>query len=234
LNIQCATIAYAGIGIAGYDASSVEVQGSSIVNADLGVQFYGNVATLRVDFLDDTQDVDACVWGSSDCSVDATYSYWGNTDGPVPSGQSPLACGAVSLSPWYTSLSHSSTAASPIFADGNCDGRPTPDEALASAQQAAAIWLAEQESQCAQDGDSACEVVQQYLACFAAIVALARSAAGFPFSGATDVVGAGATFLEASADAVIETAGYVLDYASAIIGVATTIYQVVSAYQTCT
>jgi hypothetical protein len=104
---------------------------------------------------------------------------------------------------------------------------------LATAEQNANSWVNAQESECAQLGEDVCQAVQQYDQCFSAALTLAKNQADFPFSSPEDMVGSLGQFLENSAKAVVSTIGEVLDYGSQIISAVGTIFDLITAYNTC-
>lgn len=80
-------------------AGSADIEHATIEYANIAIKAGGTGAVAcRGSFLNDGMDVQACAWAGQ-CSVDATYSYWGSAAGPSPVSGPPLACGAVTTSP---------------------------------------------------------------------------------------------------------------------------------------
>lgn len=126
----------------------------------------------------------ACAWdsGTSPCSIDAAYTYWG-PKGPSLSGGT-LVCGAVTVSPYLT------TAGSKTEADTSaqtCGGgaSSSPSATLAAAQSSANLWVDNEQIQCNDGFQDACQAIKQYEKCFSAAVKLAGQSAPFPPPGKT-------------------------------------------------
>jgi len=177
--------------------------------------------------------VKSCDW-AGDCSVDAAYSYWGSSNGPLPPGGTPLVCGAVTTDPWYTSSAETArSAGGSLFEDGNCDGSPTPSQQLSSAEQSASAWESQQEIDCSQLGESTCQVIQEYTSCLSAATSLAGQTYDFPLSSPSDAAGEVGSALEESESATISRVGEALDYGTEIIGAGLAIYRIAEAYLSC-
>ena len=193
----------------------------------------GNVA-VRGAFTNDLKAVEACNWGTSDCSVDAAYTYWGSSEGPFSSGDSPLTCGAVTTSPYRTSASSEATSNAKSAFAANCDSSPTPEERLASAQASASAHISSEEIRCGEGFKEACEVIEMYKKCLGAAIQLAAEQSPFTFSNGAQSVGSdGASWLEKSESVVVSSIGHVASFGFQIIGVANTILSIANAYNTC-
>jgi Bacterial Ig-like domain len=199
----------------------------------LALRGEGNVA-VRGAFTNDLKAVEACNWGTSDCSVDAAYTYWGSPEGPFPSGGSPLTCGAVTTSPYRTSASSEATSNTKSAFAANCDSSPTPEERLASAQASASAHISSEDIRCGEGFKEACEVIEMYKKCLGAAAQLAAEQSPFTFSDGAQSVGSdGASWLEKSESVVVSSIGHVASFGFQIVGVANTILSIANAYNTC-
>jgi hypothetical protein len=177
--------------------------------------------------------IEACDWGEA-CSVDAAYTYWGSSEGPFPSGRPALACGAVTTSPYLTSESGGCTATGSVFGTANCDSSPTPEQQLASAQQAANAHIADEQIRCGEGFEEACQVIQLYQQCLSSATTLAQESSPFKFSnGAEDVASDGADWLASAENAVVSDVGQVASFGLGIVGAAKTISDIATAYSGC-
>jgi hypothetical protein len=234
IDLQSTIIKYASTaidfaGIAGLVQGSIDDSGTAIDASTGAMSFRGNLEG-------DQMGVEACDWGGS-CSVDAAYTYWGSADGPTPSSGTALACGAVTVSPWLISAGGSSTEADDnVFGIGNCGGSssPTPDQTLSAAASQYGIDIGNEEIDCGDGFQDACQAIQSAEACLSAAQGLADSQSPFTVpSEEGDVVSAGSSFLESVESTTVNTIGSVLGFAGDILGVAGTILALAQAYNQC-
>ncbi len=205
----------------------------SIAHSSLAIGISEGSISFRGSLTNNTSDVEACSWQSADCSVDAAYTYWGSSEGAFPSGSPALACGAVTTSPYLTSESGASTANGSVFGTANCDGSETPEQLLASAQQAADTHIAAEQIRCGEGFEEACQIIQLYQECLGAATTLAQSQSPFPFSDPKDVASTGADWLASSENAVVSDLGQVASFGLGIVGAAKTITDIANAYGSC-
>ena len=175
--------------------------------------------------------VRSCDWGSS-CTVDAAYTYWGNPNGPSPSGGTSLACGAVTVSPFYSSDLDTTTGSGATFAE-NCDGSPSPDQQLTSAEQNASQVESLQELQCEYEGESTCQAIQSDEQCMSSLITLGIAASEYAFTGTADVVAGFFEFVEENASEIVASGAEAAEYAVKVRSAVGTVESVIHALETC-
>jgi len=190
--------------------------------------------SIRGRFESDQTDVTACDWGQ-ECAVDAAYSYWGSSQGPYPTGdKEPLACGAVTATPYRTNSSGTKTANGSSPFEERCGGE-APDERLASAQSDASEWEGIESIRCGEGLKEACEAIEIYEKCLGAAAELAQESSPFTFSnGVQDVAQDGASWLETSETTAVQAIGSVASFGLQLIGAVHTIIDVANAFDSCT
>ena len=246
VDLDNTTIEYASTGVGFTGSGSFDVEDSLIDNTDTGISFSGSSGIItgsindsslaiastsgdlsfRGSLMGDTAGVESCDWGTN-CAVDASYSYWGNSNGPGGGvGGSPSVCGAVWVSPSYTSASDTSTANGSPFAD-NCDGSQTPDEQLASAETTQGQEESVLQYDCEYISQSYCQQVQADDQCMSGLLNAGVAADEYAFTGTADVESNGFDFVEQNASPSIASAtedvGFLSEvegYASTVVGVA--------------
>jgi hypothetical protein len=226
-----------GIEIAGSGATPLNTNLGYVemryASTALALRGEGNVAVRGI-FINNLKAVEACNWGTAGCSVDAAYTYWGSSEGPFPSGSSPLTCGAVTTSPYRTSASSEATSNAKSAFAANCDSSPTPEERVASAQASASAHISSEEIRCGEGFKEACEVIELYKKCLGSATQLAAEQSPFTFSNGAQSVGSdGASWLEKSESVVVSSIGHVASFGFQILGVANTILSIANAYNTC-
>jgi hypothetical protein len=256
LNLQYATIDYARTGVTFSGSGSLDVHSTTIDDAGTGVSFAGSAGIIggsitdsgvaiasttgalsfRGNLENDQMGVESCNWGGT-CTVDAAYSYWGSANGPSPSGGAPLACGAVTVSPWLTSSGGSfTTNDSDSIGIGDCGGSPSqsPDQVLSAAESSYGIAIGNEQIDCGNGFQDACQVIEQSQACLSAAWGLAGGSSPFtlPAVGG-DIVSAGSSWLESSESAVVSDIGSVLGFSGDVVGLVVTTLGIASAYNQC-
>jgi hypothetical protein len=221
-----------GVSINGTAVS--QLQDTSISYASTGVIDTQGTVVFRGQLVSNDTGIGACDWGGA-CSVDAAFSYWGSAAGPYPPGGPNLACGSVTVSPWFTSVNGGSTAdSSDVFQTTNCDGTPAPDVQLSTAVNQFNVEIGGLNVDCSDGLQSACQEAQGQLSCLSSLVSLAGSQSPFTFPAAVgDFVSVGSSYLESSESEVVSTIGSIEDFAGQIIGAASTLLSVAQAYHQC-
>ncbi|MGD0834272.1 MAG: hypothetical protein ABSA40_07595, partial [Candidatus Dormibacteria bacterium] len=233
IDIEHADIDYAATAIdfAGSDANLADVTVGNVID---GIDVSHGSLAFRGAFLGVSTGVQACDWGSLACSVDAAYSYWGSPAGPFPSGQSALACGAVTVSSWYTSPDLTGTASGDDpFGVANCDGSSTPDTQLSTASGNYSDAMAQEGIDCGDGFEDACQAMQQAQVCLSGAVSVADGQSPFPFSTPDDAVSSLGDALASSEDPAVSSLGNVLGFGVDIVGVGATVLDLATAYNTC-
>lgn len=233
IDLEHTTVKYAGDAIAfgGTNGLLVDV---TVANASEAVQVSAKSVTLRGNLENDHEGVRACSWESLACSMDAAYTYWGSAEGPFPSDAKPLACGAVTTSPYLTSESGGSSTDGSVFGATNCDGAPTPEEQFDSAQQEYSDELAGEQISCGEGFEEACKEIEATEKCLGAATSLAQESSPFDFSNeATDVAADGGEFLENLESDTVSTFGDVAHFGGEIVGAVGTILDAAKAYSQC-
>jgi hypothetical protein len=188
------------------------------------------VATIRGTLDHNTMGVASCDWGSgASCGVDAAYVNWGDgSEGPYPPSGS-LVCGAVTVSPWLPSDNTSG-----LFGSANCDGSATPGAQLSSAEATYSIDVDNEQIQCNNGFEDACQAIQTAQACLSAAYNLAAKTAPFtmPDVGG-DPVGAANQFVESLEVPFVATAAAISDFVDQVGSAAETILDVANAYEQC-
>ena len=214
-------------------ATSGLIEATTIVNAPEALAVSHGSVTFRGNLEDVESGVSACDWNSGSCDIDATYTYWGNGSGPgeVTNGE-PTVCGAVWTNPYYTSVSDTSTATGSNFA-ANCDGAPTPDVQLASAEQSESNAESELAYLCEYVSQSYCQQLQSDQKCLSGLISAGEAASTYAFTGPADVVENGAEFIEENASAGVSTLAQGVSFVNTISGYVSTVEDIVDALGSC-
>jgi hypothetical protein len=202
--------------------------------------------TISGNLVSDGMGIRSCNWGS-DCGATATNVYWGNPNGPVSPSGNPMACGAVTYSPWYVDSSDTTTASSDVFSGflANCDGSQTPDQALNAAQtdmQTASsnysMTIAGQQIDCGNGYQDVCAEITRERTCYSAAQSVAWSnvsIAGVPAQtpdtgSASDVIGA---WLSTAANSLLKRIGDAIPFVGEIYSAIGLYHSLTNAANTC-
>ncbi len=203
----------------------------------LSVQGEAQVAVRGI-FDHDERAVSACDWEEG-CSVDAGYVYWGSPEGPFPSSHPPLVCGAVMADPYLTSPSGSTTDAG-VFGVENCDGSVTPEDQLAQAASNFDTAIVNEQIDCSNGFQDACDAIETAQACLGAAHDLAVENFPVPVDAKSTATAAGQEFvtqgsayLRSSSSQVVSDIGHVTGFAGKLLGVASTILGLAQAFNQC-
>ena len=213
----------------GTTAGNADIENTVLNYAATGIAAEGAAAvTFRGTLANNTMDITSCDWGTNGCTVDAAYTNWGDgSTGPFPASGA-LVCGAVTVSPWLP------TGSGSTFSDGNCDHSTTPDTTLSNAETAYNQGIASEQIQCDELIQDACQAIQTAEACLSAAYNLAGESSSFvlPTLGG-DIVESGSNWLQNAESVVVTGISPVLDFASSILGVISTIVNIADAYNEC-
>ena len=233
IDLEHAKLSYAWTGVSINTPGMADVVAGSITDSTLAVSVSAGAVQLRASLSNDTEGVTACSWGTSGCSVDAAYTYWGSSSGPNSGGSSASSCGQVILSPYFTDSSETSTASVNQF-ESDCGSTSSPVDEYSAAQTAYDQRLSTEQALCNGNPplQDACQAYQQMQACTAAALSLAESNSGVSFSYITAVSTLGDQLAQAASQ-VVSTIGKVLSYSLQIVGVFGIFSSLVNAYQTC-
>ena len=213
----------------GTTAGDADIENTVLNYAATGIAAAGAAAvTFRGTLANNTMDITSCDWGTTGCTVDAAYTNWDDgSTGPFPASGA-LVCGAVTVSPW---LPVGSTG---VFSDGNCDGSATPDTTLNSAETTYNQGIASEQIQCDDGLQDACQAIQTAEACLSAAYGLAQESSSFELPALSgDYTDAGSNWLQNAESVVVTGISPILDFASSILGVVTTILDIANAYNEC-
>jgi hypothetical protein len=171
IEVSHVNVKYAATGFFLQTVAHASIQDSSVQHAQLGVQLNTGQVLYRGSFSDTDRGVQACNWGSGTCSVDASYTDWGNASGPQ-------SCGAVLTDHWiYNGTTHDFS----IFGSPNCDGSTfDPGADYAAAQQSFNQSLNPYQIDCSNGFQDACDLINMTMQCLAAAQQLAISNSTFP------------------------------------------------------
>ena len=97
--LTATNIAIADVGIGIDFAGSGAAVSGSIDNTSVAISSSSGSLSFRGSLVSDQMGIESCDWGTSTCGVDAAFSYWGSSNGPAG-----LACGQVTVNPWYKSI----------------------------------------------------------------------------------------------------------------------------------
>ncbi|HJP95753.1 MAG TPA: hypothetical protein VJ843_00080, partial [Candidatus Saccharimonadales bacterium] len=209
--------------------------GVLVDGAQNGMSVAGGVVVFRGTLVDISDiGIQACNWGSTDCSVDASYSDWGSA-GPTSS----LVCGQVTVAPWKNG---STTVNGGLFASQNCNGStPTPDAQLSTAATNYGSRISDKEIDCGNGFQDACQAIQTAQQCLGAAVNLAASTSSFPLpnGNAYDQPAQWGGMLADNASTYIQSQEGEIpilsaaSFATQLLGAVQTIMNVASAYNSC-
>ncbi|HVU59895.1 MAG TPA: hypothetical protein VHC98_03615 [Candidatus Saccharimonadales bacterium] len=174
-----------------YATHAITIQGSPQVSlTDIGIDDVQNGlavgGTAHVLFRGSFSNVSgvaisSCDWPTTDsdaeCVVDATYTYWGNDDGPLPSSGS-LVCGDVLTSPWKTSTS--TTATEDVYADGNCDSSGLLSASMVSSASSFTDRTNALGVDCSGGMQDACDTMEREIDCMQSAYDIAKGNIGAP------------------------------------------------------
>jgi hypothetical protein len=143
----------------------------------------------------------------------------------------------VTVSPWLTSSGGSfTTNDSDAIGIGDCGGSPSqsPDQVLSAAESSYGIAIGNEQIDCGNGFQDACQVIEQSQACLSAAWGLAGGSSPFtlPAVGG-DIVSAGSSWLESSESAVVSDIGSVLGFSGDVVGLVVTTLGIASAYNQC-
>ena len=213
--------------------------GDAIENAELALAVSSGRVSYRGTFSEDKTDIQACPWPEpgteAHCVVDAAYNYWGSPSGPDLESTTPLTCGVVFSSPWYTEHGFGgATARGSVFGDANCESAATPQDALSQAAAAAEGIKGATELLCNGGEQSACDALKNYLGCFNAAVTAVQNTLPFPIS--NDPAGAASAagnYLATAENATVSTTGETLAAVGDVATATKAIVALTKAYDTC-
>jgi hypothetical protein len=228
------TIAYARTAVA-MVGGHAELHNSSIRNVTNAMVIEKGLVSFHGSLENVENGIQACAWATLDgaspqCFVDATYSTWPGGS-PSATGK-PLACGAVSVSPW---IGEDPPTAS-LFGVGNCDGIVTPDKTLLDSYVSYSKGLASVQIDCSNGFEDACNLIQQHQQCLSAATTLAWdhvTVAGIAPVGITDLEGEVGGWMEQSTDGGLYAAGTFTKYAANVTQILFLYTDLTAAYNSC-
>ncbi len=213
-------------------SASVAVVSGSIDDASLAVSSSNGSLSFRGSLIGDQMGVESCDWGTANCGVDAAYTYWGSSLGPAG-----LACGQVTVNPWYAASGGGSTEGqgADIFGTGNCDASQTPDEQLATAASNFSTTIGDEQIQCDQPGfEDICQLIQQQEACLSSAEQALGGQSPFTIPNEVgEVPSAASSYLESSEEEDVSDLSSVLGAVGGIIDVVGVIQSLITAYNGC-
>jgi len=233
VDFQNTSLAYASTALF-FSGTSGRLSAVTISNSALAVEANTGALSLRGALNGDGYDITACNWGNG-CTVDAAYVDWGTSAGPFPSGKPPLACGAVTVTPWTDA---GPDVSSNLWAVQNCNGSSTPSEGLTAAQNSFNETIAGEQVDCSGGMQSACQEMQTYEACYANLEQIAWnhvSIGGVPATPPDngDVEGVFNSWLETADIPVVSSIADVKEFGDDISDVVDLYSELTSAYNTC-
>ena len=231
LDLEHSRVEYAGIAVS-FDGEVGRLNKVDILHSSLALGAYAGTVSLRGSVQDVSAGIEACSWESGKCSVDAAYTYWGSSEGPFPSGEPGLACGAVTTSPYLIEASGGTESGS-VFGSTDCGGSSSPGQQLTAAQQASNESLAEHQIECGEELEEACAWIEAYENCLGAATSLAQSQSPFPFSDPAEVASVGGDFLQTSENITVSTLGQVTSFGLGLVHVVQTFFALSDAYNSC-
>ena len=141
----------------------------------------------------------------------------------------------MTATPYLTSPTGSSAAEGPSPYSEACGGGQAPTEVLSAAQTSPANWLNSEQISCGEGFKEVCEVIEKYEKCLSAATTRAQSQDPFTFSNGAQSIGSdGASWLENSETVAVRDIGRVAGFGLQVLGVASTILDIASAYDSCT
>jgi len=236
INLNSIDIKYAEMPLS-MNSGTADFRNTAISNTSLGIYVLGGNMILRGQLNDASAGIHACNWGTSNCSVDASYTDWGSASGPNASSQT-LVCGQVTIAPWTY---NGGTVNGGLFGSGNCDNSPTPDQNLNSATQNYSSRMATRGIDCSNGFQDACNAMETAQTCLSAAVNLAGSTSPFPLpnSDPYDAPAAWGGTLANSATTYIQAIESptpqlsALQFGNSLLGALNTIVSIANAYNTC-
>lgn len=172
LNAENLKVEYAGEALANYGGSAtfentdIDHVGNGLFVPNGDVTFRGSIKNV------DTNSVAACDWFSTSCSVDATYTDWGNSSGPTN------ACGKVLTVPYkYGGTDHNG-----ILFINNCGSSANPYQQVQnSGATFAEVWQAAEETCNAQQTgyENYCDQVTRMHTCINGAIDIANNTSPF-------------------------------------------------------
>jgi len=246
VNLQHAAVDYADTGLQ-FEGEGAALNATTLTSNEVALRVNAGSVTFRGVISGNEEGIRACAWGA-DCSVDASYTYWGSAEGPFPAGGDALACGAVTVDPYLVSEGGgTSEIGGIVFGAGNCDGSSPPWDTLTAGQAVFNEGVANASSLCAELGDDVCEAINTAFACLSGAYDLGASQLAFPlpnpYSGgisasgwetnATTAASNAANWLSTSADSDVAVFGKVVSRGLQIVGLANTFNALSDAYASC-
>jgi hypothetical protein len=235
VDIEHAVLSYASTALS-FGGTTGLLSSVTISDSTLAVQATAGALSLRGTLSADTSAVKACDWGAG-CSVDATYTDWGNGSyGPFPENGSTMVCGDVLVSPW---ISESGTSAA-AFGSRNCDGSAAPDQQVSIATQQFDEDLDGVEVQCGDGYQTFCAEAQTALSCLSAAQSAAEANSPVPLTNeqtaddfASEAIDKLSDYLADSASSVVSDLGQVTGFAGQMLDVIDRLASLASAYDQC-
>jgi hypothetical protein len=224
------------VGVAG---GTARLNASAISDSATGIRLTSGTASFRGALRRVTLGLAACSWGAANCSIDGAYTDWGSANGPRPAtvGGSALACGQVAVDPWVGQAEVPTS----LFVARNCDGSGTPEVKGAASEGAFYGRLGQADVDCSTIPDD-CAQADRMRTCLTEGINLAKAGSTFPIpvdgsdwaaEGGSQAADAATSYLRASLDTAVSTAGMVLGAAAKIIGAVALISAINSAYDNC-
>ena len=192
--------------------------------------------SLRGTLSGDGYGVSACDWGNG-CSVDAAYVDWGDAGRwPFPFRAAAAGVRCRHRDPW---TGEDPSASPDLWAVANCDGRYSPPQNLATAQDNFNQTIAGLQIDCSGDMQTACQQIQTDEACYSSLEDVAWSnvsIAGIPATPPDngDVAGVFVSWMETAEKPVVSTLASAADFGRNIYQAVDLYDQLTDAYNTCT
>lgn len=234
LTLQNVQILYPETALNMYDGQATLTQ-VLVDHAIYGFRVMGGNSVVRASFSDTSNyAAQACNWYSTNCTVDASYTDWGNA-GPTSS----LVCGQVTVAPWKNGAS---VVDGSVYTSRNCNGSAaTPDEQLNVSAQNYSDRIAAKGIDCGNGFQDACQAMQTAYQCLSSAVDLAASTTPFPLPGAdpTDAITTWADDAGAASQVYIKAMEgetptvQALEFGNGLISALNTIVSLSNAYNTC-
>jgi hypothetical protein len=237
VNLQHATVGYADTGFYSNSSSGSALNATNLANNATGIDVTLGAVAMRGNVTGSSQAAVACAWdsGTTPCSIDAAYTYWGSK-GPLTGGAQ--VCGSVTVSPYLTATGSALAADASVPACGG-GSSSSPSATLIAAEASANQFVGNEQIQCNNGFQDACQAIQQYEHCFAAAVNLAAQSSPFPPPSktsaptyASELLGAAGTWLQ-SFEGTAAKIGEALGDATEIYDAFQTILDIANAYNSC-
>ena len=236
IDLENATVEYAFVAVGFSSTGQGNLSAISIAHSFAAVSVVSGDIAVRASLDDVGLGIHGCDWDSVACSVDAAYTFWGSSAGPFPGGQQPaLACGAVTVSPWYTTSALTTTASGSTnpFGISNCDGSTTPDFDLANATFAFNAEIANEQIDCGDGFQEICQLIQEQQSCLSTATQIADGESPFPLTSTSDVVSTLGNGLAQLESPIVSGFGEIVSLATNVFGVLRTLSSLSAAYQMC-